>query len=88
MSSSNKWSIYRFAADEAERHGSPAPMPPLEANGLVDFGRLTSAERLAYLDGWDAAARGVPLSFAPEHLHACQVLGVRECRALNPKAAA
>jgi hypothetical protein len=64
-------------------------MPPLEPSGLVDFARLTSAERMAYLNGWDMAARGLSAGeLPPIHLQACHTLGVRECRALNPKAVA
>jgi hypothetical protein len=85
--SDNKWAVYRFACDLAESEGNPSPTPPLEPDGLVDFTRLTSPERLAYLTGWERAAVGIVRPDPPAHLAACFALGVRECRRINQLAA-
>lgn len=86
IAANNRWAIYRRACDIAERDGSRFPSPPLEEDGLVDFTRLESRERIAYLDGWDHAARGVFRDHLGGPLEALFLLGQMECRRLNPKA--
>lgn len=92
IAANNRWAIYRRACDVAERDGSTYPRPPVEDDGLVDFTRLESRERLAYLDGWQHAtglagpqqvADARRITNAGPHYVTLFHLGVSECRRLN-----